>query len=252
MLLEECRYFVFNSPLNHFDNRNILGHSPRRAQDFWTEKMWFLITAEERLHACSISSMKRNTLLCFRLVLFVAVHCLNFRQQKKEYFPYVISVQKENLYHKLYSWYCVKIKHDKIVWKDSEIAVGSDHIRCAEQEPQCTHAEHMHFLWVLGKVEVTVFFPRNQEIPKYFLLIPHFFLNCQPQVPCNGRKQGLNIGVIFQLTHLPTLSHRIILPISFKAQISDCQISRVKLSFLYVCATSCIVGSQSVFWALQH
>ena len=83
------------------------------------------------------------------------------------------------------------------MWKDSEIAVGSDHIRCAEQEPQCTHAEHVHFLGVLGKAEVTEFFPGIQEIPKYFLLISHFFLNSQPQVPCNMRKQGINIGAIF-------------------------------------------------------
>lgn len=49
------------------------------------------------------------------------------------------------------------------MWKDSEIATGSDHIKNAEQEP---NAEH--FLGVLGKDEVTVLFPGNQEIPKCF------------------------------------------------------------------------------------
>lgn len=180
-------YFVFNRPLDHFDNRIILEDKSRRAQAFWTKIVCFLTTADRRLYACSVSSMKRNMLLCFRLVLLVA---LNFRQQKKE-----------NLSHKLYSWYCIKIKHDKIVWKNNEIATGSDHIKNAEQEPQCTHAEH--FLGIRGKDEVTVFFPGNQEMPKYFHWIPLFFFSWTANgVPSNMRKQWFNKGTIFQLTYL--------------------------------------------------
>lgn len=85
-------------------------------------------------NACVTMSFMRQShssslifqVLCFQLReshhsasgWYYLLHCLNFRQEKNQYFPYVICVQKENFYLKLYSWYCIEIKHDMIVWKD--------------------------------------------------------------------------------------------------------------------------------------
>lgn len=69
-------------------------------------------------------------------------------------------------------------------------------IRCAEG------MHNLNFLGVIGKVKVAVcFFWKSRNIMIYFLNIP-LVLNCQAQVPCDIRKQGLNITEIIQIISL--------------------------------------------------
>lgn len=88
-------------------------------------------------------------------LLQAGIICCTALDSRKDYFSYVICVQRKKLYHKLYSLYCFEIKHDEILWKDSETAVGSDHIRCAEQELQCTHAKLLHCLGIPDQTDVS-------------------------------------------------------------------------------------------------
>lgn len=140
-------YFLFNRPLNHFDTAISLREKSRRPQAFWTD-VFFLITAEKT--GMPFLPLQWKETCYFASECYYLLH-------------WTFGSKKRGEYHKLYSWHYSKIKLDKTLWKDSEIATGSDHIKSAEQESQCTHADN--FLGVLAKDEVTVLLPRNQEIP---------------------------------------------------------------------------------------